>query len=989
MPQQVPQSKASSDLRQPNDRPDAYRVAVVGMSCQHCIAKVDRAIREVPGVTAVRVSLQENLAEVSGGKPHQVIEAVAAAGYESRPLPLIPASCELPSPNSRDTPAEGQARQVAGGYQLVIEDMTCASCVATVERAIRAVPGVTDAAVNLVEKRAQVSGGEPRAVVAAVIDQGYQARLLETPALPGSLLLSIAGEGAAALPELVQRLDRQAEVKAEAEHWRVSGSLHPADLLLELRQAGLQARIVEEFIDPRQEQAEEARAEIRRSWRRAVLAGVVGMGLMAAHFGALLPELQAPGGQRVWFAIGLLCLIVIGYSGRNYYRGAWKQAKHGAANMDSLVAMGTGAAWLSSMLLVLWPDFTSQAGANLYFDASVMILAFLQFGHALEIRAKRTTGEAIGALLGLAPKTARVQRRGQEVELPVSLLRVGDRIRVRPGERIPIDGEVVDGISSVDESMLSGESAPVKKQPGEGVTGGSMNQNGSLLVEVTRVGEETTLAQIVRMVKQAQMSKPPIGRLVDRVSAIFVPVVILIALLSFGGWLLFGPEPRLAFALTAGIAVLVIACPCALGLATPIAIMVGTGRAAQLNILIRNSDALQSASRLTHLVMDKTGTLTQGRPMVTRTLPVAGVSENELIRLAASLEALSTHPLALAVVRRAEQENLELAPVVEFQNVEGRGVRGLIEGRRVLLGSRLYLLGQGIALPDELLAEADVEAGMAATPIWLACDGHVMGLLILKDPLRRDTPSAIARLHRLGIKLVMCTGDNQSTANSVAAELGIDEVHSEVLPADKLEVISLLQQQGHRVGMVGDGINDAPALAQADTGFAIGSGTDVAISHADITLAGDSLVNVSTAIAISNASLRNIKQNLFGAFIYNVLGIPLAAGALYPFTGWLLPPMFASAAMAMSSVTVVSNANRLRFFTPPTDEEESMSVKLNVSGMTCPHCVKNVTQALQAVDGVDKVEVSLEQANAVVTGSADVEQLIAAVKQAGYEAAQA
>ncbi|MGD8590569.1 MAG: heavy metal translocating P-type ATPase, partial [Chromatiales bacterium] len=869
------------------------------------------------------------------------------------------------------------------------EDMTCASCVATVERAIRAVPGVTDAAVNLVEKRAQVSGGEPQAVVDAVIDQGYQARLLEGPKAGGSLLLAVAGEGAASLPERVHRLDNRAEVEAEGKHWRITGSLHPADLLLELGRAGLQARLIEEYVDPRMEQAREARQEIRRSWQRAALAGIVGAGLMTAHFGSLLPDLQAPGGQGLWFAVGLLCLFVMAFSGGNYYRGAWKQARHGAANMDTLVAMGTGAAWLSSMLLVIWPDFTSRAGAGLYFDASVMILAFLQFGHALETRAKRTTGEAIGSLLGLAPKNARVERRGQEVELPVSLLRPGDRIRVRPGERIPIDGEVVDGVSSVDESMLSGESAPVGKRPGEGVTGGTMNQNGSLLLQVSRVGEETTLAQIVRMVKQAQMSKPPIGRLVDRVSAVFVPVVILIALLTFGGWLLFGPEPRLAFALTAGIAVLVIACPCALGLATPIAIMVGTGRAAQLNILIRNSDALQSASHLTHLVMDKTGTLTRGRPTVTRTLPVPGVSEDELLRLAASLEALSTHPLALAILRRAEQAGIELLPVERFHNVEGRGVSGSIEGRSILLGSRLYLQEQAVALPEKLLAEAAAEAELAGTPIWLGSDGQLLGLLVLKDPIRSDTPSAISRLHKLGIKLVMCTGDNQATAQSVAAQLGIDEVHSEVLPADKLAVIEALQRQGHRVGMVGDGINDAPALARADTGFAIGSGTDVAISNADITLAGDSLLNVSTAIAISSASLRNIKQNLFGAFIYNVLGIPLAAGALYPFTGWLLPPMFASAAMAMSSVTVVSNANRLRFFKPLSEEEQAMSVKLKVTGMTCPHCVSNVTKALQAVDGVDKVEVSLEQADAVVSGSAEVDQLIAAVKQAGYDAEQA
>lgn len=976
---------SAPQLRDVKEQQDAYAVAVEGMSCQHCVAKVAQAIRAVPGVTQVTVSLERNLAEVTGGRPHQVVAAVHATGYDCRPLPNIPASCPV---SEHPVPPVAQSRTVTGGYLLAIEDMTCASCVAAVERAIRAVAGVEDAAVNLVEKRAAVSGGDPQAVVNAVIDQGYNARLIVTQTAGDSLLLAISGAAERSIPELVRQLDSQAGIVATADHWRVTSSLHPVDLLLGLRRAGLQARVIEEYLDPHLEQVAEAQREIRRSWQRAVLAGLVGGGLMTAHFGSLLPPLQAPGGQGFWFGIGLLCLFVIWFSGGNYYRGAWKQAQHRSANMDTLVALGTGAAWCSSMLLVIWPDFISRAGANLYFDASVMILAFLQLGHVLETRAKRTTSEAIGSLLHLSPKTARVVRTGEEVELPVSLLRLEDLIRVRPGERIPIDGQVVEGSSSVDESMLSGESAPRKKTAGDPLTGGTINQNGTLLFRVSRLGEETTLAQIVRMVKQAQLSKPPIGRLVDRVSAVFVPVVILLALLTCAAWLLFGPEPRLAYALTAGIAVLVIACPCALGLATPIAIMVGIARAAQLNILIRNSDALQSASHLTHLVMDKTGTLTQGRPTVTRILTATGATEIEVIRLAASLEALSTHPLALAIVRRAQQAGADLQPVEVFHSAEGRGVSGLIDDRTVLLGSHQLMREQGVELPDGLLAEAAMEADKAGTPIWLAADGHLLALLILKDPIRFDTPAAIARLHRLGVKLVMCSGDNQATARSVATQLGIDQVHSEVLPGDKLAVVQALQQQGYRVGMVGDGVNDAPALAQADTGFAIGSGTDVAISNADITLVGDSLLNVSTAIGISSASLRNIKQNLFGAFIYNALGIPLAAGALFPFTGWLLPPMFASAAMALSSVTVVSNANRLRFF-KPLPEERPMSVKLNVSGMTCPHCVKNVTKALQAVDGVDKVEVSLEQAGAVITGSANGEQLIAAVKEAGYDAEQA
>jgi P-type Cu+ transporter len=481
------------------------------------------------------------------------------------------------------------------------------------------------------------------------------------------------------------------------------------------------------------------------------------------------------------------------------------------------------------------------------------------------------------------------------------------------------------------------------------------------------------------------MSKPPIGRLVDRVSAVFVPVVILIALLTFGVWLLAGPVPAMPYALTAGIAVLVIACPCALGLATPIAIMVGTSRAAQLNVLIRNSDGLQSASQLTHLVVDKTGTLTLGRPTVTGVHPKAEMSESDLIRFAASVESVSSHPLAEAIVAHARGQGIEVAAVSDFRSHDGRGVEGRVEGRLVQLGGHHYLQTLGIELPDELRRIAERAAHEVGTPVWLMLDGELQGLLILKDPLRPDSREAVRVLAAQGVQVVICTGDNRATAQAVARSLSVDEVHSEVLPADKLAIVKQLQQQGHRVGMVGDGVNDAPALAQADTGFAIGSGTDVAIHNADITLVGDSLANVTTAIAVSRATLRNIKQNLFGAFIYNVIGIPLAAGLLYPLTGWLLPPMFASAAMALSSVTVVTNANRLRFF-KPSKWERPLSTTLKVAGMTCPHCVMNVKKALDAVPGVEEAEVSLENAAAVVTGSADRDALVQAVKTAGYEA---
>ncbi len=969
---------------QQNAARKSYLLLVEGMSCQHCVAAVDKAIRTLPGVAEVEVSLESNSARVTGGQPHQVIEAIKTAGYASRPQPEIPESCPA---GTADAPSPSETQSIDGGYLIAIEDMTCSSCVATVERAIRGVEGVQDAAVNLLEKRAQIMGGEPGAVVNAVIDQGYNAHLIETPQAMDSLLLAVSGVQSDELSSLLRQQDASAEVVAEGDNWRISSSLHPADLLLALRRAGVQARLVEEFTDPHVEQAAQARLEIRRSWQRALVAGLLGAGLMTAHFAGLLPNLTADGGQLVWSIIALLCLGVMWFSGRNYYRGAWKQARHFSSNMDTLVALGTGTAWISSSLMVLLPDFLPVGLTHLYFDASVLILAFLQLGHVLETRAKRTTSEAIGSLMSLSPKTACLVRGDEEVVLPVSLLQLGDLLRVRPGERIAIDGIVEEGTSSVDESMLSGESAPLKKAPGDPLTGGTLNQSGSLLYRVERIGDETSLAQIIKMVKRAQMSKPPIGRLVDQVAAVFVPIVILIALLTFSGWALFGPDPRSAYALTAGIAVLVIACPCALGLATPIAIMVGTGRAAQLNILIRNSDALQSASHLTHLVVDKTGTLTQGQPGVTGIHTVTGVDVAELLGLAASLETGSAHPLAYAITRLADEKGLSVSPVDLFEAHDGRGVSGRINGRLALLGSSRWMTEQGIELPKALQQEATLEADRGGTPVWLAWDDRLQGLLILKDPIRHDSLAAIAGLHRQGLKIVMCTGDNHATARTVAEQLGIDEVHSEALPGDKLEVVKALQRQGNRVGMVGDGVNDAPALTQADTGFAIGSGTDVAISNADITLAGDSLLNVGNAIAISSATLRNIKQNLFGAFVYNVIGIPMAAGALFPFTGWLLPPMFASAAMALSSVTVVTNANRLRFFKPQM-LEKAVPIKLNVTGMTCPHCLNSVTKALQAVDGVDEADVSLETGEALITGSADPGVLITAVKEAGYNAEQ-
>ncbi len=971
------------------DNESTCHLAIDGMSCQHCVAAVTRAVSGLPGVRTVKVDLQAGSAEILGGDPQQLIEAVTEAGYPARVTGDIPKPSQVVEPDAVNAAFPVATQPLSADYQLAVEDMTCASCVAAVERAIRSVPGVEQASVNLVEKRAQVIGGEAEAVARAINDQGYRARLIEARQSTDELHLRFEDDALnearqeASWRSVILERDDTAGIAEEPRGWLIRTRQHPADLLIALRQAGYPAKLVEDLQDPYAEEALAAAREVRRSWLRALLAGSVGMGLMLAEMRGWVPPIATPAGEQYGLAVAILCLFVMRYSGGHYYLGAWKQLRHRSSNMDTLIALGTGTAWLASLVIVLQPEGAWLRADKLYFDASVMILAFLQFGHALETRAKRVTSEAVGSLVGLAPKLARVVRSDAVVTLPVSLVRVGDRLRVLPGERVAVDGTVVDGTSHVDEAMLTGESRPVRKQPGDGVVGGSVNRNGTLLYEVTRVGEETTLAHIVAMVRQAQMSKPAIARLVDRISAVFVPVVVVIALITFLVWLMLGPDPSLPYALTAAIAVLVIACPCALGLATPIAVMVGTSRAAQMNVLIRNSEGLQSASGLTHLVVDKTGTLTQGTPTVIA-VHSESIPQEDLLRLAASVEAVSSHPLASAITGYAETLNIATLPVSDFQSHDGLGVEGRVAGQRVCLGGAQYLRQQAVTLSDVWLQRAEPATAQAGSLVWVLVDDRLSGLIVLSDPLRHDSSAAVWALQAQGIEVVVCTGDHARTARSVAQRLGIQTVHSELLPADKLAVVRDLQAQGYRVGMVGDGVNDAPALAQADTSFAIGSGTDVAIQHADITLVGDSLINVSTAIAISRATLGNIKQNLFGAFIYNVIGIPLAAGVLYPVTGWLLPPMFASAAMALSSVTVVANANRLRFF--KLHEETRLTTTLKVTGMTCGHCVNHVTKALQAVPGVESAEVTLEDGSAVVSGQADTAALIQAVVDAGYSA---
>ena len=735
--------------------------------------------------------------------------------------------------------------------RLAIEGMRCAGCVAGVENALRGVPGVAEVSVNFAGRTADVHGDAETSALIAAVEK--------------------AGYRA---NEIVDEEAAESEKQAvELAHYKVL-----------LRKSG---------------------------FALAVAVPALAFGF-PAMLGSAMPHALMQWGSPL---LALLTLAVMLYSGPQFFVGAWKSLRNHTATMDTLIALGMTAAWGYSMTVLLAPHLFPTGTAEPFWDVIAVVIGLVVLGQALEMRARGRTSEAVQRLIGLRPKTARVVRNGEEIDVPLAEVRVGDTLRVRPGEKIPVDGKVIDGRSLVDESMLTGEPMPVEKSVDAEVAGGTLNKSGTFLFAATRVGKDTALSRIVETVRQAQGAKPAIGKLADKVSAWFVPGVLIIAVIAFVAWFNFGPEPRLNFAMIAAVTVLVIACPCALGLATPMSVMVGVGKAAEHGILIRNGDALQQAGQLTTIVLDKTGTITQGKPAVIALIPSAGWNEIELLRLAASLETGSEHPLAEAVVTAARQRGLALAELQDFQAIAGHGVQGKIDGRTVHFGNARFMAREDIDSRD-LQAQAELLAADAATPMFLAVDGMLAGIVAVADPIKPDSKDAIARLHKLGIKVVMLTGDNAATAQAVAQQVGIDAVQAEVLPQDKDQHVAKLIADGEKVGMVGDGINDAPALARADVGFAIGTGTDVAIESADVTLMSGSLHGVPNAIAISRATVRNIRQNLFGAFIYNVLGIPVAAGLLYPLFGVLLNPMIAGAAMAMSSVTVVSNAGRLRWFKP-------------------------------------------------------------------------
>jgi Cu+-exporting ATPase len=827
------------------------QVPVTGMTCASCSARVQRGLAKLEGVDEAAVNLATEKATLTYDPAalgaHDIVEAVRGLGY--------------------DVALETQTFQVG--------QMTCASCVARVERSLRKMPGVVDATVNFASEKAQVTF------------------------FPGALIRS--------------------------------------DLKGAIVGAGYTVIDEPESTDASALTSDEAHARDLKTLRRKVIVSlVVGGALMG--LGLWMPSFLTE--RQLWLLMFALATPIQFWAGRQFYRSAWASAKHRTTDMNTLIAVGTSTAYLYSTAVTFFPGFfMGLAGSGfktaVYFETSVTIIGLILLGRYLEARAKGQTSEAMKRLMGLRAKTARVVRDGLELDLPVDDVLVGDVVIVRPGEKVPVDGVMLEGRSAVDESMLTGESLPVEKEPGDEVVGATLNKTGAFRFRATRVGSETALAQIIRLVEQAQGSKAPIQRLADFVASIFVPAVFGVAAVTFVVWLVFGPAPAFTLAMLAFVSVLIIACPCAMGLATPTAIMVGTGKGAENGVLIRSGEALERAHKLQAIVLDKTGTLTTGRPAVTDVLLAsttltsgggadgngaatqgavsAPMTVDRLLTLAASAERGSEHPLGEAIVERARSAGLALVDHGVFTALPGHGIEAEVAGARLVIGNRRLMDDRSVVL-DGLDTAADRLALEGKTPMFVAVDGRVAGLIGVADTLKPDAAAAVARLKGMGLQVLMLTGDNRRTAEAIAAQVGITRVLAEVLPEHKAEEVRRLQAQGLVVGMVGDGINDAPALAQADIGIAIGTGTDVAMEAADITLMRGDLLPLVTAIDLSRATMRTIKQNLFWAFGYNTALIPVAAGVLYPLFGILLNPMFAAAAMALSSVSVVSNSLRLRRF---------------------------------------------------------------------------
>jgi P-type Cu+ transporter len=819
--------------------------------------------------------------------------------------------------------SENEAKQLER-VDLPVAGMSCASCALRIEKGLSATAGVSQATVNFAAEKATVlyTPGETSlsALITKVKDLGYEAKT-EKVLLPvlGMTCASCVNRVAKALNSVkgvVAVNVNFATQRASVEY--LPGEATLRDLKRAIQEAGYEVlEVKEEDIVEKERLAREAELS-RLKWK--LTAGLILLiPILVLMYGeSLLEKWLGLSSQANFFIQFVLATPVQFWAGWQFYGGFWKALKHKASDMNTLIAVGTSAAYVYSLIATFLPHLFMVKGVMLdvYFDTSAAIIVLILLGRFLEARAKGRTSEAIKKLIGLQPKTARVIRNGNEIDIPVGDVNLGDIVLVRPGEKIPVDGIVKQGYSSVDESMVTGESLPVEKKTGDTVIGATINKTGMFRFEANKVGKETVLAQIIRLVQEAQGSKPAIARMVDVIASYFVPAVIALAILTFIVWALFGPQPAFTYAFLNFIAVLIIACPCALGLATPTSIMVGTGKGAENGVLIRGAEALETAHQLDTIVLDKTGTLTRGEPSVTDVVTSDAFAEKDLLTLAASAEKGSEHPLGEAIVQRAKVDGLTLFEPVDFQAIAGHGIEAAVNSKRILLGNVRLMESRGVPL-NGMAEKATHLSSQGKTPMFLAVDGRCAGIIAVADTLKENSKEAVETLHRMGLEVVMLTGDNARTAKAIARQIGIDRVLAEVLPETKAEEIRKLQAEGKKVGMVGDGINDAPALTQANVGIAIGTGTDVAMESSDITLIGGDLRGVVTAIALSKATIRNIKQNLFWAFAYNTVLIPVAAGVLFPFFGILLNPIFAAGAMAFSSVTVVSNALRLRGFRPP------------------------------------------------------------------------
>ena len=817
-------------------KPKVYQetLAIEGMTCASCVGRVEKALKKVVGVEHAEVNLATEKAVVSASQPLDLAalsQAVVRAGFNV---------------------------VAAASIELVIEGMTCASCVARVEKALKKVQGVQQAQVNLATERAWVQANahvQVQMLIQMVQRAGFDAQLVE--------------QQASATKQQDKKQREQQQLKR--------------DFILSL-----------------------------------ILAVPVFILAMGTHIIPAFHDwvMQHIGMQQSWLLQFVLTTLLLISSGRRFYQKGIPALLHRAPDMNSLVAVGTLSAYSFSLIATFIPQILPNGTVHVYYEAAAVIICLILLGRYFEAKAKGKTSLAIQHLVGMQPKIARIHQHGQVKEIAITNVQVGMVVEVRPGERIPVDGEVVEGQSYVDESMITGEATPVHKQSGHQVVGGTVNQNGSLNIRATSIGEMSVLAQIIRMVEQAQGAKLPIQALVDKVTMWFVPVVMLLAVLTFIVWFVFGPEPALSLSLVNAVAVLIIACPCAMGLATPTSIMVGTGRGAELGVLFRKGEALQQLQDIRVVAVDKTGTLTQAKASLTDLHVQQGFNDKEVLQLVASVEAKSEHPVAQAILQAAEQKNLSLLPVKQFDSITSAGVQAEVAGKMVHIGTARYIQQLGLDI-DIFAQKAIALAKMAKTPIYVAIDHQLAALIAIADPIKESSYTAIRALHHLGLKVVMITGDNMHTAQAVAAQLHIDQVVAEVLPSAKVEAVRQLQQQYGRVAFVGDGINDAPALAQADVGLAIGTGTDVAIEAAEVVLMSGNMQGVPNAIALSRAMIRNIHQNLFWAFIYNIVLIPVAAGVLYPAFGLRLSPVFAAAAMALSSVFVLGNALRLKTFQVP------------------------------------------------------------------------